>query len=191
MAGEWAGMGLGRVWGGMGMGQPSRWVCSVSGFGFWLVLGDKVAGGLELKPPFFRDIPPPRLHHPSHRTANPPMPPTLPPPTWSPDQQRCCRPLRLGAPRNKGAMSGNASRPWRRPTKFAHLPPTWSPDKKKGCQWRKRLPDLRPRTIPQFFKLPMKRPLHRPVATDQGVPIHLSIAQRGSKKGGCSIISST
>ena len=91
------------------MREASREQCGHVGFspgcqavrlpgGFRVRVPDKVAGGLELKPPFFRDIPPPRLHHPSHRTANPPMPPTLPPPTWSPDQQRCCRSLsvRLG-----------------------------------------------------------------------------------------------
>ena len=145
----------------------------------------KVAGGLELKPPFFRDIPPPRLHHPSHRTANPPMPPTLPPPTWSPDQQRCCRPLRPTWRPSQQRRDERQCLPTLAPTnKICPLPSDLEPRSKKGCRWRKRLPDLWPRTIPQFFKLPMKRPLHRPVATDQGVPIHLSIAQGRSKKGG-------
>ena len=117
----------------------------------------KVAGGLELKPPFFRDIPPPRLLPPippnceSTHATHPPFPHRPRAPT---NKDVADLSVRLGAPRNKGAMSGNASRPWRRPTKFAHLPPTWSPDQKKGCQWRKRLPDLRPRTIPQFLNSP-------------------------------------
>ena len=122
-----------------------------------------MAGGLELKPPFLETFP--LLDYTTHPTEL----------RIHPSQQRRDERQRLPtlAPTNK----------------ICPPPSDLEPRSKKRLpmqgQWRKRLPDLsRPRTIPQFFKLPMKRPLHRPVATDQGVPIHLSIAQRGSKKGG-------
>ena len=145
----------------------------------------KVAGGLELKPPFFRDIPPPRLHHPSHRTANPPMPPTLPPPTWSPDQQRCCRPLRPTWRPSQQRRDERQCLPTLAPTnKICPLPSDLEPRSKKRLPMEKKVARPLAPNNPAIFQTPHEAPppptcSHRPRCPHPSVNCPRAFKKRG------------